>query len=82
MMNKKHFACIMTAKEDMQKIVEMGQDLKVTNAYKTAQAMLEVAQKFMNDFGDCDPHWNKNTAAKPEAAVETPAEAPAEVPAE
>lgn len=82
MMNRKHFACIMTSKEDMAKIVELGKDLKVTNAYNTAKVMVAIAEKFMADFGDVDPHWTANKAAKAEAEAAAPAEAPAEVPAE
>lgn len=65
--SKKAFAAIMTAKDDMNAIIAMGNDLKVTNAYKTAQAMLEIANKYMADFGDVDPAWTPASAQKAEA---------------
>lgn len=77
--SKKAFAAIMTAKDDMRKIQELGANLKVTNAFKTAQAMLEIANTYMADFEDCDPYWTPARLAKPE---ENTAEAQAEVPAE
>lgn len=33
----------------MEEIRKLGQDLKVTNAYKTAQAMAEIAAKYLAD---------------------------------
>ena len=72
--SKKAFAAIMTAKDDMNAIIAMGADLKVTNSYKTAQAMLEIAQKYMADFGDVDPAWTPASAQAQANTAQVPAE--------
>lgn len=71
--SRKAFAAIMTAKDDMKEIIALGEELKVTNAYKTAQKMAEIAAKYMADFENVDPAWTPATAKKEEAAA--PAEA-------
>lgn len=70
--SKKAFAAIMTAKDDMKQIVELGNDLKVTNAYNTAKAVIAIAEKYMADFGDVDPAWSpaKAKAAEAQAKAE------------
>ena len=71
MMNEKNYTCIMASKESMAKIVELGKnDLKVTNGYNTAKAMSAIAEKFMADFDDVDPHWTENKDAATEAEAE------------
>jgi hypothetical protein len=68
---KKTYAALMSAKDYMKSIREMTQetlnltsDLKVTNAYHTAQvasealkAISEIAECYINDFSDVDPRW-------------------------
>lgn len=71
--SKKAYAAIKTAQDDMAKIQALAAELKVTNAYKTAQAMAEIANKYMADFADVDPAWTPANAQK--AIAEAPAEA-------
>lgn len=75
--SRKAFAAIKTAQDDMRLIQELGAELKVTNAYNTAKAMLEIANKYMADFEDCDPYWTpaQTNAAAPAETAEAPAEA-------
>lgn len=73
-MSRKNFAAIMTAKDDMAKIVELGADLKVTNSYNTAKEMLAIAQKYMADFGDVDPLWTPAQLQETAPAAEPAAE--------
>lgn len=82
--SRKTYAALMTAKDDMNAIRKMTQDaleltkeLKVTNAYRTAQAasealkaIAEIAESYITDFSDVDPKW------KPPATNEV---APAEI---
>lgn len=56
-LSKKTYASIFCARDDFRAIKEMGNDLKVTNSYKTAKAMLELAEKWLNDFEDVNPQW-------------------------
>lgn len=67
--SKKAFAAIMTAKDDMRQIIELGNDLKVTNAYNTAKAVIAIAEKYMADFGDVDPAWSPAKTKAAEAQV-------------
>ena len=72
MMSKKCFAAILTAKEDMQAILEICANMKVTTAYKDNKAIQEIAQKYMADFADADPRWRPGTAqAAPAVAPAT-----------
>lgn len=61
-LSKKTYASIFCAKDDFKAIREMGQDLKVTNSYKTAKAMLELANKWLADFEDVNPSWKPDEA--------------------
>ena len=56
-LSKKTYASIFCAKDDFNKIKTLGGELKVTNAYKTAKAMLELANKWLSDFEDVNPSW-------------------------
>lgn len=61
-LSKKTYASIFCARDDFRAIKEMGNDLKVTNSYKTAKAMLELAEKWLNDFEDVNPQWKPDEA--------------------
>ena len=61
-LSKKTYASIFCARDDFKAIKEMGNDIKVTNSYKTAKAMLELAEKWLNDFEDVNPQWKPDEA--------------------
>lgn len=61
-LSKKTYASIFCARDDFRAIKEMGNDLKVTNSYKTAKAMLELAEKWLNDFEDVNTQWKPDEA--------------------
>lgn len=74
MMSKKSFACIMTAKEDMQAILDICNGNTVCTSYNNVKEIKAIVEKFMADFGDVDPRWRpsnaQNTAAAQAPAVE------------
>lgn len=71
LMSRKSFACIMTAKEDMQKILDICEGNSVCTSYNNIKAIKALAEKFMADFGNVDPRWTPATAqqAAPAPAV-------------
>lgn len=62
--SKKTFASIKMAQADMKAILTLGKNLNEENAYKTAQAMAAIAEKYMADFKDVDPAWTPETALR------------------
>ena len=70
MMNEKNHTYVMASKESMAKIIELGNELKVTNAYNIGKGMFTIAEKFMADYGDVDPHWTESKDVETEAEAE------------
>ena len=62
-MNKRMFASYMSAKEILESIATIGDTLKVTNAYKAANQMTEIASKWTKNFANCDPRWTPSTGS-------------------
>ena len=82
MMTRKCYACIKTAKESMREIQSLARSPANTGR------ILNIATRFMSDFGDVDPDWKpgdpvpeKPAQAKAEPAAPAPAAAKKHKPA-
>ena len=62
MMSKKSFAAILTAKEDIQQILDICNGNSVCTSYNNVKMIQAIAEKFMADFGDVDPRWRPSNA--------------------
>lgn len=59
MMNKRHYAAIKSAQENMSEIEALAEAAMhaPTTAFKTLKEILAKSQKWNNDFQSCDPAW-------------------------